>query len=107
MTEDISYVPLASTETALSVIDSWKSLPVDPLVELNVGDSSICPRLPRETSPYWIYIRFRRQSSDTIHLTAVDRRASESQFMVYSIRQGLFSANEAILIYRLVQAYQE
>ena len=77
---------------------------LDPLAELNVGDISILPCAPPECNPNWVYIRFRRKESTVIHITAMDLRSTRDQFNLYCVRQGIFTLEEARLVYSLVRA---
>ena len=75
------------------------------LCELNVGDASILPRAPPDTSPYWIYLRWKRQGSSTIHISAIDCRFKKERFVAYVVKQNLFTEEEAHLVYILASTY--
>ena len=76
-----------------------------PLAEFCVGPASILPTTPPETNPNWIYFKWRRTNSTEIHISALDRRCRRNVFVANVTGQGIFTSEEAHLIYSIASAY--
>ena len=76
-----------------------------PMVELCVGDKTILPFSIPDSNPNWIYIRYRRQDSPTIHCTAINIHHSLERFSRHSVAQQIFTVKESLVVYQLAAAF--
>jgi len=75
---------------------------MQPLAELRVGPTVLQHNYFENVKihPHWIYVQFRRQGSST-EMTAIDRRLTRSRFVKYAVEKGIFTEEEAHLVYTM------
>jgi hypothetical protein len=78
---------------------------MQPLVELRVGPTVLQHTCFENVPihPHWIYIQFRRQGG-SIEMTAIDRRLTRSRFVNHAVTNGIFTDEEAHLVYTMGMA---
>jgi len=78
---------------------------MEPLAELRVGPTVLQHKSFANVKihPHWIYVQFRRQGSYT-EMTAIDRRSTRSRFVKHALENGIFTEEEAHLVYTMAIA---